>query len=134
MEHDKVTSSSWYSLSGGAFSEYMKYWREQNDFYCASRRECPHIQNGPDCFGCPDRLRKWPTLKQFNKEFREEYPLDAPVWTRLNAPPLNNIYPVWQIHRLGDVPKQRLFELWFVVCACSRFGPPDEKWIPYEDD
>jgi hypothetical protein len=134
LKHDKVTSSSWYKLSDKAYSEYINYWREQNDFYCASHRECAFIQNCPDCLGCPDRLHKWPTLKQFNKEFGEEYSLDSPVWTRLNAPPLNGLYPAWKLHRLGNIQKQRMLKLTFVVCACSRFGAPDDKWVPDEEE
>jgi hypothetical protein len=132
LEQDRVSTSSWYTLSDKAYSEYRRYWREQNDFYCVSRRECPYIENSPDCFCCPDRLRKWPTLKQFSKEFGEEYPLDSPVWTRLNAPPLNDTYPVWQLHRLGNVRQSKLLNLTLIVCACSRFGPPDDRWIPEE--
>jgi hypothetical protein len=134
LTHDKVTSSSWYELSDKAYSQYTKYWRESYDFYCASRRKCDSVPNCPDCFKCPDRLHKWPTLNQFEKEFKEEYSLDWPVWSRLNAPPLNNIYPAWQFHRLKNVREHKLFNLTLIVCACSRFGSPDDEWTPVEDD
>jgi hypothetical protein len=134
LDHDKTTPSSWYELSDKAFFQYTSYWRESNDFYCASRRKCSRIPNCPDCFGCPDRLHKWPTLSQFKKEFGEEYLPDWPVWNRMNASSLNDIYPVWQLCRLKNVKKQKLFKFTLIVCSCSRFGPPVDEWVPVEEN
>jgi hypothetical protein len=133
LKHDKVALSR-YTLSEKAYSEYIEYWRERNDFYCASRRVCPHPENSFECLDCLDRLHKWPTLKQFKKEFNEDYPDDAPVWKRAKLPPVAGICPVWKLYRYGQAKQeQRVFSLYFIVCACSKYGKPFDEWVPDED-
>ena len=102
------------------------------DFYCSQGKwsttmaiGCP---NEPHCFNCCSRHRKWPMPEQYKEEYGEEYPEGGAVY-------MNDDGVAWWASSLTTA---KMFEKlprevgrsFYVVCACTPFGPPPYDWRP----
>ena len=79
------------------------------------------------CRGCRCYHRKWPTPEQFKEEYGVEYPDDGAVYWFPRDRFIGN--PTWVIRSYGYA-KTRCANRIDIICACTPYGKPDDKWKP----
>jgi len=121
------------------------------DYFCAAHRD-PNACHGFDnmytdgCFKrskyssrrqskntlhCEDCHRKHPTPEQFKEEYGEEYPDDSPVY--VDYTDKYGVKYNWNIDTFGRAKgylENKENKNFFIICVCTPFGKPDEKWRP----
>lgn len=114
-----------------------------NNFYCSANSfkstvdvAWCRLKNSPCYSKCENHHRKWPTPQQFFEEYGEEYQDDAVVYF-VNS---NDTYEWWDIGTYREIKKidgekivggERIqFSKKEMVCACTPFGKPPDKWRP----
>ena len=112
------------------------------DFYCSGFSEniCGHYSLYHNCpENCRQNHRKHPTPEQFKKEYGEEwsddgavYVLDIdegdkPTWRTTEYCKEKNRKPVYQTDSKGVITG---YKKSIIVCACTPFPKPDDKWRP----
>ena len=103
------------------------------DFYCSGnawdddRQGCFFNADLAPCrkHGCRNYHRKHPTPEQFKEEYGFEYPDDGAVYVELA------LYS-WhvQIYLSAKNFCNAMNEKYPIVCACTPYGKPDDKWKP----
>ena len=93
------------------------------DFFCstAGKYDCPEKGN---CAGCPDRHRKYPTPEQYKEEYGKDYPDDGAAYALMTHgfSSIERWIPViYSDYKEDGEP---------IVCACTPFGNPGDKWRP----
>ena len=85
---------------------------------------------------CPCIHRKYPTPEQFKEEYGEDVSDDMPVWYMwipgsIDAKWELGIYKEVKSHwETGEYGKLRTETPFFIICACTPFGKPDDDWRP----
>jgi len=100
-----------------------------DDLYCSGdhfhRGKCCRDANGEhDCYktGCSYCHRKYPTPEQYKEEYGEDVPANFPVWW------FNVSEGKWNLGVYDLILEYVMAGL--VVCACTPFGKPDDRWRP----
>jgi len=99
------------------------------EFYCSAGA---YFGGNCDCFdgycsdGCKNKHRKHPTPEQYKEEYGEEYPDNGAVYA-LEEAIIDRNKKEWQVRTYFSA-KHCAFEN--VVCACTPYGKPDDKWRP----
>jgi len=97
------------------------------DFYC------PVMLNGGiclhksimDCKDCKIKVHKHPTPEEFKKEYGEDVPDDMPVWFAHFGDTTED----WNLSQYRHFEKE-YHANYYLVCACTPFGKPDDNWRP----
>jgi len=107
------------------------------DFYCSAgfNREhkkhelgyCAALKGGCGKL-CPAFHRKYSTPEQFKEKYGQEVPDNMPVWSICDGSEKTwRLSVYWEIKDLcfgGKFTKMK------IVCACTPYGKPDDKWRP----
>ena len=99
------------------------------DFYCSAGLyrdgDCAECLCGcQTCKNdCENHHRKWPTPKQFRKDYGDEYPDDGAVWVLTNINKKKKWFLTDYEHALCALDGP-------TVCACTPFGKPGRDWRP----
>jgi len=110
------------------------------DFYCSTGcirvplplNKCFGAENRK-CRLCPACHRKYPTLKQFKREYGKEYPDDGAVYYQGGYED-DCLGDEWFVGTLFDAQeffkKSEGYQWLLVVCACTPFGKPPADFEP----
>jgi len=110
------------------------------DFYCSlswTPEGCPSCTEPPetcDKLDCKCRHRKHPTPEQFKEEYGHDYPDDGAVYIMWNNHWDNRTAEPSHVMTLREFRDEWVKESGWpnvpIVCACTPWGRPSNKWRP----
>jgi len=110
----------------------VKGTAEKNGYCRYMDTRCVYLQ-------CPNYHRKYPTPAQFKEEYGFDYPDDGAVWNICKMSQKCYVNPGewwgdWELIIYKNAkPKswtEHLYEIQYIVCACTPFDKPANDWRP----
>ena len=108
----------------------------RSDGFCLLRGKCPLVMGKCDLLH-----RKWPTPKQFKKEYGQKYPDNGAVYFRTvkyftdSQRKVAKDYYKWVVclysaAKEDGIKKNDYKEFTQIICACTPWGKPPDDWRP----